>query len=78
MQYVHNFFKVECCVALLLFHSFTFMSTKNIIEQLQSARKSFFSVITVNVLHKDKGLIHVKGLEKVQHIESVYLDRPSH
>ena len=72
MQHVHNVFKVECYVALLYyFHSFACTSTKNIIEHLQiSACKSFFSVIMVNALTKDQGLIQIKCLEKVQQIES--------
>ena len=31
----------------------------------QSARKSFFSVIIVNGLNKDQGLVQIKGLQKV-------------
>ena len=52
------------------FHSFAYISTKSIIEQLQSVWKSFFSDIIVNALNKDQGLIQIKWLEKVQHIES--------
>ena len=32
--------------------------------------KRFFSVVIVNVLHKGKGLVHTKSLEKVQHTAS--------
>ena len=52
------------------FDSFTYISTKSIIEQLHNAEKSFFGVIIVNALNKDEGLTHIKWLEKVQHIES--------
>ena len=68
---MYNVFKVECYVALLFLSFFyIYKHTKNIIEQLQSAWKSFFSVITVNALNKDEDLIQIKWLEKVQHIES--------
>ena len=30
---------------------------------------SFFSVIIVNALNKDQGLVQIKELQKVQHIE---------
>ena len=66
-------------VLLHFFHSYTYTSTKSIIEQLQSAWKNFFSVIIINALNKDQGLIQTKWLEKVQHIESVqrYTHGPS-
>ena len=58
MQHVYNFFKVECHVGLLYFFiGWHVMGTKSIIEQLQSASKSFFSVITANAVNKDQGLI---------------------
>ena len=40
--------------------------------------KRFFSVITINVLNKDKGLIQIRWLEKVQHIESAHSTHPSY
>ena len=43
---------------------------KSIIEQLQSAWKSFFSVIIANAQNKDQGLIQIKWWEKVQCNES--------
>ena len=58
---MHNVFNVECDVALLYFcHSFTYISTKSVTEQLQSARKSFFSDFIVNTLDKDQSLIQIK------------------
>ena len=54
----------------IFFHSFTYISTKSIIEQLQSTWKSFFSVIVVKALNKDQVLIQMKWLEKVQHFEN--------
>ena len=61
--------KLNVMLHFYIFHSFTYISTKRIIEQLQSAWKSFFNVIIVNPLNKDQVLIQVKWLHKVQHIE---------
>ena len=63
---------------VFFFRFFTYTSTKNIIEQVQNASKSFFSVIIVSILNKDHGLIKKKWLEKVQHIESAnrYIHEP--
>ena len=49
---MHNFFKVM--LHFYIFHSLTYISTRSIIEQLQSAWKSFFNVIIVNALNKDE------------------------
>ena len=57
------------------FFILTYMSSKNINFQVL---RRFFSVITVNVLNKDKGLIQIRRLEKVQHIESAHSAHPSH
>ena len=71
MQHVYNFVQswMLCCT-FIFFYSFTYISTKCIIEQLRGAWKSFFSVIIVDALNKVQGLIQIKWLEKVQHIES--------
>ena len=58
-----------------LLHFYIFLivlhiSTKSIIKQLQRPWKSFFHDITVNTLIKDHGLIQIKWLEKVKHVES--------
>ena len=54
---------------MLHFYIFSFFYIKkSVIEQLQSAWKSFFSVTVVNTLKKDQVLIQIKWLEKVQHI----------
>ena len=65
-----NIFKLECYVALLYFFIvFPYISTKSVVEQLQSAWKSLFSVFIVNALNKDEGLFQINWLEKVEHIE---------
>ena len=55
---------------LLSFHTFSFFNiAKSNIKQLESAWKSFVGGIIVNALNKDQGLIQIKWLEKVEHIE---------
>ena len=66
------------CCNFIFFHFFTYISTKSIIEQLQSAWKSYLSV---NIVNNDQGLIQIKWIEKVQHIKSAQRythDRPLH
>ena len=66
------------CCNFIFFHFFTYISTKSIIEQLQSAWKSNLSV---NIVNNDQGLIQIKWIEKVQHIKSAHHythDRPLH
>ena len=60
---------------LLSFYTFSFFNiAKSNIKQLESAGKSFVGVIIVNALNKDQGLIQMKWLEKVEHIERAQRD----
>ena len=66
---MHQILEVKCYVTLLFIYLFIFifyiyLSIKIVILHLQSAWKSFFTIIMVNILNKDQVLIQIMKWEK--------------